>query len=114
MIVLHNSPNSKADILIRVPQIMYQNFFDMAMVEPNKEWTKQQILSQLKEWVAEKYSGYGIAAFQDYSIVEAHEVAKKTGYPIIWGMWLLLQPGADIVPVDMEQKLLSEPMKQIE
>lgn len=105
---------NKPDFLVKVPDAMYQVFFELAQGSHASLQEKQKsILDQVKDWVANNYPGYGIASFDDFSRDEADTLKRKTGYDITWGMWLVLSYGTDIERVSLSEKLLSEPMKQI-
>jgi len=111
--VMVNNPR----ILYKVPQVAYQAYFDMAMMDgtEDKYDTKAKIFTDLKEMIADKFPSYGIIAFSDYSRDEADRIAARTGYPITWGMYLVLEVGGQMESFGstVEQNLLQSPPKHI-
>jgi len=81
-------------MLVHLPEKIYQVFFEMAQMNEDKEYVKRCIQRDLLEWQRDRYPSYGIISVQDYSIDEAIEVSKKTGYIITWGMWIVLELNA--------------------
>jgi hypothetical protein len=87
-------------ILVKVPEPMYQLFYDWAMQRTDKDTVKADIMKELKDWVLENYKPYGIVSFEDYSTREAeafNRQLKEKGitYRLTWGMYLMLEVGAD-------------------
>lgn len=115
MIVLTTSNNlARTDrVLVRVPDVMYQVFSDVALFNADKEYAKRSILRDLRDWVTAEYPGYGIIAFSDYSAKEADEISERTGHKIMWGMYLVLEIGGDIQPCSVTD-LLEQSPKQID
>lgn len=115
-IILSRLPQTRAieRILVKVPEPMYQVFWDLTLMNENKDYVKKCIIRDLNEWVNDNYPGYGIAAFSDYNSEEAKAIADKTGYPITWGMYLVLEIGASMTPHSVSDELLQSPKIQID
>lgn len=115
---LNQSLEGRPDILlIKVPEPLYQIWYDMVlgMIQLGKPLHERQkkIFDRLQLWVQEKYPQYGIVAFQDLSGKEADQLSAKTGHPIAWGMYVLLQIGGSMQPYSITA-LLEESAKAIE
>lgn len=103
-----------SSILVKLPEHIYQVFYDHALMNPNKEQVKRAIFRDLKEWVADNYPDYGIIHFEDYSTAEAEEASKKTGIHITWGLYLVLAKGADMRHYSPVRESLPDIIKTIE
>lgn len=95
-------------ILVKVPEYIYQVWCEIAcgMSRSTIAERQQKILKEVTEWTTRKYPEYEIANFQDYSSAEAHEISKKLGKIITWGMYILLQKGGSMQPISITDKLL--------
>jgi hypothetical protein len=104
-------------ILVKVPEPLYQIWYDMilGMIQLGKPLhiRQKKIFERLQLWVQEKYPQYGIVAFQDLNGKEAGQLSVKTGHPITWGMYVLLQIGGSMQPHSITA-LLEEGTKVIE
>jgi hypothetical protein len=90
--------------MFHVPQPIYQVWFEKAF-GPDKDKIRAEIFEELKDYVKHTYPGYGIIGFEDYCREEALDMRRKTGYPFEWGMWVMLQAGADSVMGDLSGSL---------
>lgn len=104
-------------LLIKVPEPLYQIWWDialgMAQMDTPIEKRQEVLFKELTDWVQQKYPDYGIVSFEDLSREDARKVSAKTGHPITWGMYVLLQIGGSMQPVNIHQ-LLEEGQKLIE
>lgn len=93
-IILHPD----GDILVpKVPTVVYQICFDAAQRPFSEEWKQVEILKVLQDWAREKYPEYDIVNFLDMDRNEANFLTEKIGFPFTWGMYLVLQKGANTV-----------------
>lgn len=92
VIVLDTTPAGlKQTLFVKVPGVMYQAYFDMALQKTHNVRTK--IFEDVNNWVIENYPGYGLLTFEDFSTEQAKAFNEKTGLNITWGMWLMLDYG---------------------
>lgn len=97
-------------LLVKIPMDTYQAWYGFAshwvqMDTPIQE-RMEDMYALLMEWTRNEYPGYGVIAFEDLSDKEAQRIASKTGKPITWGMYVLLQKGGSMLPISLTDKLL--------
>lgn len=119
LIPLNQTQLSENDnqLLIKVPDPVYQIWYDsaygMAAQGCSVEYRQKNLFKQLQEWIAYKYPGYGIVAFDDFNAKDAKKIQERTGYPVTWGMYVLLERGSSMQQVNLIDKLLEEGNKTI-
>lgn len=108
----HNQGLSLPDdmLLVKVPDNLYQQWYSFA-----QHWLAQgtpihvrqaDMYALLCEWLRNDHPGYSMVTFEDLSADEAAVLARKTGKPITWGMYVLLQKGGSMSPISITDKLL--------
>lgn len=108
---------SNGTLLVKVSDEFYQKWWELAYQwncngKPIQE-RQEEMYALLCEWARNLYPEYGIVAFQDLNEDEARKISYRTGKLITWGMYVLLQIGGSMQPMDIHQ-LLTEGPKLIE
>lgn len=94
--------------IYRVPNQVYQMFFDMIPNRTDYEYnialqndTKGRILRELKSFISDKFPGYVIMNIADFSKDEAHQIHPN----LEWGMYVQLAEGVYDGTIGIEDSL---------
>ena len=103
--------------LVRVSNYMYRVWSEIAISLFKKglplEERQAKMREEILKWATDKYPGYDIVGFEDYSNEEAVELSQKIGRPVGWGMYILFQKKGSTTAVS-NQNLLEQGHLQIE
>lgn len=101
---------SQGQKLIKVPEAVYEIWYDIALGLAQQNATiayrQKRLFEEITKWVEQKYPGYGMVNFADFSSKEAALMSLKIGKPVTWGMYILLEPGVSMEPYSPLVKLL--------
>lgn len=86
--------------LVKLPEVIYQAMYDATIAGGASDRSKRKCLDMLQSYIGDKFPGYAIVAFEDFSRAEATRAYAQTRYPFTWGMYIIIAQDYTLPPTE--------------